>query len=47
MNQALVGSILKLNIQRAFFLTFLSKIVADSIKLALAIERLGIWKLLQ
>ena len=29
-NRALEGSILKLNIQRAFFLTFLSKIVVDS-----------------
>ena len=30
MNRALEGSILKLNIQRAFFLTVLSKIVVDS-----------------
>ena len=30
MNRALEGSILKLNIQRAFFLTFLSKIVAHA-----------------
>ena len=30
MNRALEGSILKLNIQHAFFLTFLSKIVVDS-----------------
>ena len=29
MNRALEGSILKLNIQRAFFLTFLSKIVGS------------------
>ena len=28
MNRVLGGSIVKLNIQRAFFLTFLSKIVA-------------------
>ena len=31
MNRALEGSILKLNIERAFFLTFLSKIVASSV----------------
>ena len=30
MNRALEGSIRKLNIQRAFFLTFLSKIVAKN-----------------
>ena len=32
MNRALEGSILKLDIQRAFFLTFLSKIVVWCLK---------------